>query len=274
PGPALATLARTLPDDEGLAAALGAVGLAEVFPAAVDTVLDADVTLSALTHTAELPDATRLALARAFLATAMIRAEAGQPLSLDGAHLDELVQRIATLLGGELAVPSWLLGLTDRWLRHRRDRLTCGATPYAGDVMIYLTRGQALRDRIADTIARARPPVVLLGHSLGGVACVDLLAQRAVPGVELLLTVGSQAPYLYTIDALPCLRRSDRLPGHFVQRWINVYDRRDYLSFVAGRVFPGRVADRHIDNRAPFPRSHNAYFGNKAFHRLLAEVIP
>jgi hypothetical protein len=86
--------------------------------------------------------------------------------------------------------------------------------------------------------------------------------------------VGSPAPYLYTVDALPSLRYGQRLPAHFAKRWVNVYDRRDLLSFVAGRVFAGRAADRHIDNGAPFPRSHNAYFANRAFHALLAEVIP
>ncbi len=109
--------------------------------------------------------------------------------------------------------------------------------------MAHLSRGQALRDEIAARVDRARPPVVLVGHSLGGIACLDLLVQRALPEVELLLTVGSQAPYLYIIDALPCLRYGQGLPGHFAHRWINVYDRRDLLSFVAGPVFAGRAAD-------------------------------
>jgi hypothetical protein len=264
-----------LQNDEELAAALAAAGLDAVFSSAVNTVLDAEPTMTVLKYAAHLGDALKLALTRAFLATAMIRAGADGPVLLDGAHLDELVQRIRTLLGGELvAVPDWLLAGPGRWLRRRRGNFTYGATPYVGDLMVYLTRGQALRDRIADVVARARPPVVLVGHSLGGIACVDLLVQRHLSTVGALLTVGSQAPYLYTIDALPCLRFGDQLPAHFVKRWINVYDRRDLLSFVAGRVFAGWAADRHIDNRAPFPRSHNAYLANREFHDLLGSVIP
>jgi hypothetical protein len=267
--------ALALPDDAGLAALLAAAGMDGEFPAAVRQVLAADPTVTALARAPELGERLRLALARAFLATALLRAEADEPVPVDGAHLDEMVQRVRTLLGGEsVTIPDWLLAGPGRWPRRRRGTLLYGAAPYVGDVMAYLTRGQRLRDKIAAAVTRARPPVALVGHSLGGIACVDLLVQRALPQVEVLLTVGSPASYLYTVDALPSLRYGQRLPAHFTKRWTNVYDRRDLLSFVAGRAFAGRVADRHIDNGAPFPRSHNAYFANDAFHALLAEVIP
>ena len=116
-------------------------------------------------------------------------------------------------------------------------------------------------------------PVVLVAHSLGGIASVELLATRALPAVELLVTVGSQAPFLYELNALPTLPFGAELPPT-VPRWVNVFDRRDLLGYTGAGVFPGRVEDREVDNRAPFPRSHSAYFANERFYAVLDEVLP
>jgi hypothetical protein len=151
----------------------------------------------------------------------------------------------------------------------------------AGDVMLYQSRGGPIRECIRACVADATRPVVLLGHSLGGIACVDLLAAAAsdgAPRVDLLVTAGSQAPFLYEIGALASLGPDDPLPDHF-PTWLNVYDPRDILSYVAGPVFrpPGSnaqlVSDVAVDNRQPFPMSHSAYWCNSEFWDAVAPPI-
>lgn len=149
--------------------------------------------------------------------------------------------------------------------------------PETGDILRYQARGALLRARIAEAVALARAaddgPVVLLAHSLGGIASFDLLAMEPAHGVDLLVTVGSQAPFLYEIDALTGLRRGEELPGTF-PRWINVYDRRDLLGFVGGKLFPGRVDDVRVHLRQPFPRAHTAYFAHRGLYERLNAELP
>jgi hypothetical protein len=87
------------------------------------------------------------------------------------------------------------------------------------------------------------------------------------------VTVGSQAPLLYELNALPELAFGEGLPSS-VPRWVNILDRRDLLAYGGSGVFPGRVEDRVVDNRAPFPRAHSAYFVNPGFYAALDEVLP
>jgi hypothetical protein len=103
---------------------------------------------------------------------------------------------------------------------------------------------------------------------------VETLIECSVPGVELLVTVGSQAPLLYEADALRTLRYGSHLPPHF-PRWVNVYDLRDFLSYVGAGVFgDDRVTDVVVDNGESFPRSHSAYWLNPSMWRALAPHWP
>ncbi|WP_149183204.1 hypothetical protein [Streptomyces sp. TRM49041] len=266
--------------------------LAGHLTAAAGTVAD-ELSLR-LSGTAGTGDAEALA-ARAVLALAVRRAEeatdADEPLPFDGADRDLLVGALTDRLGGKdrgalRSAASWAGARTldPVWWTVSggvglvgRRRTTDAVVPAGGDILRYQARGEALRARIAETVALTREqdpgPVVLLAHSLGGIACVDLLALGPVPGVELLVTVGSQAPFLYEIDALAGLRRGDGLPGHF-PRWTNLYDRRDLLGFVGERVFPGRVTDLRVDLRQPFPRSHTGYFAHAPLYDRLAAELP
>jgi alpha-beta hydrolase superfamily lysophospholipase len=124
------------------------------------------------------------------------------PLGTDADARDALVDALAGALTGGLRarglVGDWvghaLAVLGTRHLLGRRGRYTDLIVPAVGDVLVYQGHGQAIRDRIVDSLPDAGR-VVLLGHSLGGVACVDLLATTDLPRVELLVTVGSQAPF-------------------------------------------------------------------------------
>jgi pimeloyl-ACP methyl ester carboxylesterase len=126
---------------------------------------------------------------------------------------------------------------------------------------------------VADAVA-ADPSrrVTLLAHSLGGIACVDALIEEAIPGVERLVTVGSQAPFFYEIDALSALPYGKPLPDQF-PAWLNIYDSRDFLSYIAAGVFPDRVTDKRVDNRQPFPLVHSAYWCNAAVWQHIREFL-
>ena len=69
---------------------------------------------------------------------------------------------------------------------------------------------------------------------------VDLLSSGSAPAVDGLVTVGSQAPLFYAIDALEHLRPGAG-PEPFTP-WLNIYNEADLLSFCAERVFPGTAA--------------------------------
>ncbi|MEU9347049.1 hypothetical protein AB0D74_38195 [Streptomyces sp. NPDC048278] len=290
PGEALAAAAPALTADDRLRGLLDAAGIAEDFAAAVAAVLTADDCRRFLRAPAE--GAGTAELARAFVAEAVRRrtGRQGPAAAFDGTARDEAVARIAALLPGAAAdgpgthrgpvtrrirrlTGRLALGLASAQAVRRRSALTDAAHPAAGDVLLYLARGGPVREAVAQAVLAAEPPVVLLAHSLGGIAALDLLVLRPLPQVELLVTVGSQAPFLYELGALPSLEPGRPLPAH-VPRWLNVYDRRDLLSYLGAGVFPGRVLDIALDSRQPFPLSHSAYWGNPGLYRMLAEELP
>jgi hypothetical protein len=209
------------------------------------------------------------------------------PIQFDARLRDEVVQQLSDELAGAsgqfMSVQDWVgvrqvVGLAlagSTFYVQRKRRSTADATyPGPGDVLFYMVRGEAIRHFIRDRILEATPPVVLLAHSLGGIASVDLLAQEALPQVKLLVTVGSQASFLYEIDSLPSCRFGEPLPDNFPEKWLNIYDLRDFLSFVGEKIFPGRVEDVKVDNRQPFPRSHSAYWTNPQTWKAILDRIP
>lgn len=285
PGAVLAEAAARLPDDPDVMAAASAAGLDRVLPDAVAGILAEAETTAALGHESPAGGGPRTALALAIVAQSLRLADEslGGTLPFDGDHRDLLVAAVVASLGGsDRGVGSSLgrygvrLALrmgAAKPLERRRAALTESAAPAAGDVLRYLTRGEPLRAFIEDAVTAVEGPVVLVAHSLGGIACLELLATKALPSVDLLVTVGSQAPLLYELDALPTLAFGEPLPAS-LPRWVNVYDRRDLLAYVGEGLFPGQVEDREIDNKVGFPRSHSAYFANKRFYALLDEVLP
>lgn len=283
-GSRIAARCRALPDDISVAPLISAVGLESVFDEAIESVLNSSPAIESLRREAALGGSIRTSLARAFVAMAMMCSdrELDGTLPLDGAHRDELVIAIVAVLGGSdrgagkfVFNMALNLGLT-RPIERRRSAITNAASPAAGDVLMYLARGGQIREFINRAVigaAEADPQVVIVGHSLGGIASFELLASNPIPEVVLLVTVGSQVSYLYELNALPMLEYPSLLPDS-IPRWVNFFDARDLLSYVAADVFPGRATDLRIDNKAPFPRSHSAYFANDRFYELLSEVLP
>lgn len=116
----------------------------------------------------------------------------------------------------------------------------------------------------AANVSRGRPilPVAL---SLGGIALVDLLASWPEAPVEACVTVGSQAPLVYTFDAIPSMPYDEADPPRLPVSWLNIYDSRDFLSFIAEPLFRRRdglasVVDLRVHSGKDFPKSHSAYW--------------
>ncbi|MFD9338755.1 hypothetical protein ACFWBF_30850 [Streptomyces sp. NPDC060028] len=285
----LGELPAIAPAGGELAALLRGAGLAAGFPAALEAVAGSAEAARAGERATGQPQARELATALARAVTAAALASAGAEADCTAVERDRLVELLTTRLGGDARVPGGraaaVLGrlalrvTTQPLLNAWRPSLTVGATPALGDILRYQSRGEGLREFLHARITAEPGPTVLIGHSLGGIALVDLLALAAargepVPGVELLVTVGSQAPFLYELGALTGIAPGTKLPYAF-PHWLNIYDRQDVLSYLAGPVFPGdpRVSDHRITSRQPFPACHSAYWKQAALYERIEQAV-
>ena len=122
--------------------------------------------------------------------------------------------------------------------------------------------GRARACREGRQAAARSCPVAL---SLGGIALVDLLGEWPEAPVDACVTVGSQAPLLYTFDAIPSMPYDEADPPHLAVPWLNIYDTRDFLSFLAEPLFRrsdglASVVDLRVHSGKDFPKSHSAYW--------------
>ncbi|MEV0979558.1 hypothetical protein [Streptomyces sp. NPDC049915] len=229
------------------------------------------------------PDGLATVAARSLTARVIADAlDADTPLVPVGDTRDAVTDRLAEALGApprgtQRGVRSLLLrtagSAASRAVVRRRRALTEAAHPAAGDVLRYLARGAAVRAGLRSLVEGLEPPVVLLGHSLGGIIALDTLISAPLPHVRLLVTAGSQGPFLYESGSLPTLEHPAPLPPH-VPHWLNLYDRRDLLSYLGAGLFPGRVTDVAVDSRQPFPAAHSAYWTNPAVYRHIVDHLP
>ncbi|WP_217236108.1 hypothetical protein [Streptomyces sp. AC555_RSS877] len=208
--------------------------------------------------------------------------DADTPLVPVGDTRDAVVDRLAEALGApprgtERGLRSLLLRAAGSAASHavvrRRRALTEAAHPAAADILRYLSRGEAVRADLRTLVAGLEPPVALVCHSLGGIIALDTLIAAPLPQVRLLVTAGSQGPFLYESGALPTLDHPVPLPPH-VPDWLNLYDPRDLLSYLGAALFPGRVTDIAVDSRQPFPAAHSAYWTNPAVYRHIVDRLP
>jgi hypothetical protein len=208
--------------------------------------------------------------------------DADTPLVPVGDTRDTVVDRLTEALGapprgGERGLRSLLLraagSAASRAVVRRRRALTEAAHPAAGDILRYLSRGEAVRASLRSLVAGLEPPVTIVGHSLGGIIALDTLILTPLPQVRLLVTAGSQGPFLYESGSLPSLEHPRPLPPH-VPEWLNLYDPRDLLGYVGEGLFPGRVTDVAVDSRQPFPAAHSAYWTNPEVYRHIVDRLP
>lgn len=142
---------------------------------------------------------------------------------------------------------------TDRLL-YRRDDLMLEILGLA-DVLVYQRSGDAIRARVRDVLAAVPDggrPLIALGNSLGGIILVDALREAGAPRPDLLVTIGSQSGVLHSLGALG----GD--PFTPFQPWLNIYDRRDFVGFLAQPRWPQEtdIRDERVDLGLGFPEVH------------------
>ncbi len=264
---------------------LAEAGIAEVFDEAREAIIRSDAYNELWQNiSAESLGEYSNAIARALVAQAMLICEEQEkyPPVLTNVKLrDRLVELLSlALVETELGLGNWVLGQMARlalpigtsYLVRKRGAVTNKISPLPSDLLLYQARGEKIRNFIKQTIEQAEPPVVLLAHSLGGIACVDLMVEQPLLQVAHLVTVGSQAPFLYEINALCSLEFGQPLPEYFPE-WLNIYDLRDLLSYKGGKIF-SKVRDEEVISKQPFPRSHGAYWENDRTWKFIMEIIP
>ncbi|MFB9511032.1 hypothetical protein ACFFS2_38235 [Streptomyces aurantiacus] len=229
------------------------------------------------------PDVLAVLVARSLVARVIVDAlDEDTPLVPIGETRDDLTDKLAEVLGApppgaERGVRTLLLrtagSAASRAVVRRRRALTEAAHPAAGDILRYLGRGDAVRADLRTLVAGLEAPVTLIGHSLGGIIALDTLISAPLPQVRLLVTAGSQGPFLYESGSLPSLEHPDPLPPH-VPDWLNLYDPRDLLGYLGEGLFPGRVTDVAVDSGQPFPAAHSAYWTNPVVYRHIVDRLP
>ncbi len=264
-----------LPPD--LADLLAQGGIASTFLRAIQGLLELNTEVALSAIPAPLVEDYRSALVRAIIADAMrlALADGGYPrLFTDAGLRDYTAERLAQLLVGAEPVlggmRDWLTflpatALTEMLLHPWRTELTKAILAFLGDILTYQLRRVRIQQAIAEQIGTT--PTILLAHSLGGIACLDLLLSQPAmrQRVPLVITSGSQVAVMHEIGALGTLgvaqAEPTRLPADFPP-WLNLYDRSDMLGFQASTVFAGTIRDVAINSRQPFPHAHNAYWSN------------
>lgn len=284
----LGGLPRALDPADELAVLLRDTGLADGYRAALDSVANSDEFHAASLAAEDEATAAELVLLTSRAVVATMLAEAQDTALCTGDERDRLVDHLSDRLGGTARgvmtrTAGVLFKLAQRLtpqsvLDSKRGELTNDKASEVGDILRYQARGEHLRAHLEKVIGRAPEPPVLIGHSLGGIALVDTLALAARRGqalpVRLLVTVGSQAPFLHELGALSGLEPGSALPAGFPE-WLNIYDRRDLLSYLAEPLFGdgARVTDHEVRSRQPFPVSHSAYWRLDPVFDRIAEAL-
>jgi hypothetical protein len=174
------------------------------------------------------------------------------------------------ILTGALRKDAVMRIATD-YFENRREALFAVLGPQMmADVIGYSTHRESIHGFLKAELVRVAAsaggrPVLPVALSLGGIALVDLLASWPEAPVEACVTVGSQAPLLYTFDAIPSMPYDEVDPPHLAVPWLNIYDSRDFLSFLAEPLFRrtdglASVVDLRVHSGKDFPKSHSAYW--------------
>lgn len=164
-----------------------------------------------------------------------------------------------------------------------RGKLTPTVGLFLGDVFVYLKDGeirQKIRAEVRGMLIKAhdaakagKGPLVIVGHSMGGVILVDMLANPGAAqlpvdlSVDALLTVGSQPGFFATLDLLahsPPDGSARRKPD-CVRNWFNVFDPIDPLAFRTDIIFKD-AEDFAFNSVTGITEAHSKYFERPQFY--------
>lgn len=177
--------------------------------------------------------------------------------------------------------------VTNPIVRMVRPALNEMLSVFVGDIFCYLRAREKLgtaspivkvvSDDIQAAFAKrtASDPLIVVGHSMGGIISYDVLTHFLKDKVQcdVLLTVGSQVAlfeelklYMASDPAIKAPARVKR-PANIL-RWLNVFDHADVLSYQTGPVFEG-VEDHQFATGQTVLESHGAYLLQPRFHQRL-----
>jgi hypothetical protein len=207
--------------------------------------------------------------------------------------LNPLAAAAAKLKGAVIAAASTVLDKTGdfastKLLAWGRRPLNAVLGRFFGDVFVYLDeRGDkdapgAIPQRILGEIDQARAdgpagdPLIIIGHSLGGVITFDLLSHfRPDIEVDLFVSVGSQVSHFEEIKRFKTSNPAIPSPAQMltptppnIKRWINVFDEVDIFAYACDKVFE-RVIDFQYDTETYTIKAHGAYFVQDRFYSRL-----
>lgn len=164
-----------------------------------------------------------------------------------------------------------------------RGNLSPAIGLFLGDVFVYLKNGERrewIRGEVGKALAAAhdeakagKGPLVVVGHSMGGVILVDMLTDPGAASlpeglkVDALLTVGSQPGFFAALDLLAhgLPAGSERRRPDCVANWLNVFDPIDPLAFRTDMIFDDAV-DLSFDSVAGITDAHSKYFQRPQFY--------
>jgi hypothetical protein len=212
----------------------------------------------------------------------------GNAVAAGAAKLKQATQSVATKVldtAGDFA--------STKALAWSRAPLNATLGRFFGDIFFYLdgrkeaaSPGPSPARLLAewDQAIAAAPntePLVIIGHSLGGVITYDLLTHfRPNLAVDLFVSVGSQVSHF---EEMKLFKVSDKAgyPGPLgkkvprpknIKHWINIYDEVDIFSYACDRVFDG-VGDYPYDTKTYVIKAHGAYFEQARFYERLRARI-
>ena len=131
-----------------------------------------------------------------------------------------------------------------------------------------------------DTARAAAPnePLVVIGHSLGGVISMDVLSHyRTDVDVALFVTVGSQIAHFEEMKLFhasdPAIPPGKAKTPDNIRRWINIFDEVDIFAYSVDRVFDRVNVDAQYDTQTYTIKAHGTYFEQDRFYQRLRARI-
>jgi hypothetical protein len=165
------------------------------------------------------------------------------------------------------------------WVRAVQDNCAL----FLGDAMTYVMQreSQGEQSPILRTVLEALPPrgessepLIVMTHSMGASIVYDVLtAFRPDLYVDAWISVGSQVGQFASLGLLakPAAGAAQDLSAR-VGAWSNIFDRLDFLNFLAHPAFSHARDIEYENARGPLV-SHSWYFKEEKFWRLVRELI-
>ncbi|GEM48440.1 hypothetical protein [Deinococcus cellulosilyticus] len=162
------------------------------------------------------------------------------------------------------------LKLLTRILFFYRASATKASAKFLGDIFYYKTHKDRLINNLTLLFQNTETPIVLIGHSLGGIICADAIAKIATDNksildkIKLIVTAGTQISLLYKTNSMEYLRKESSQLWPKSIPWINGYDPSDFLSFRHDSLMEElgviNKIEFELNTKFSFPDSHSSYW--------------